>query len=799
MGINCPKCQTDNPDTSSYCADCGTQLGTSKNFPAHTKTLETQVDELAKGSIFDGRYQIIKRLGRGGMGEVYRALDQEVNEEVAIIRQEIAQDESTIERFRNELKIARKVSHRNVCRMFDLGKTETGYYITMEYIEGEDLKSVIKRKRVFKTNEALAYVKQICNGLAEAHRLGILHRDLKPQNVMIDTEGNAKILDFGIARTFEAKGVTQTGMMIGTPDYISPEQVEGKQLDQRSDIYSIGVMLYEMLTGKLPFKGDSALSLAVKHKTEIPISPKKVNDSISEDLNELILKCMDKDKEKRYQQIVELVSDLSSLEKGIRIPKEILLRKKLATDATNERRRQNSIAVLPLVDLSASRDQEYFCDGMTEDIITKLSRLPELKVISRTSVMRYKNTDKDIRDIGEELGVANLLEGSVRKEKDKIRVSAQLIDVNDGFHLWADTYDRRLESIFEVQDEVSQAIAEALKVKLTREKIEAIKKGRPENVEAYEYVLKGMHFINSKYIISQREEDFKTAVKMFNRAVEIDKNYALAYNGFCWAYQHHFQITGNKKDLKAVMKNAEIIYKIDPNLAEANAIIAWIHHLRGEYDNAYKSYKRAFEINPNIPTLNHIVALFFRGLGLLHQTIEYASRCIELDPFFLPSHSLRARCFVYLKEYEKAANCIEKASEIERDNFWSFLDDCILNIMLKKYDRAEEFLGRVKKINPDYSSVRYYKALLLAAAGEKDKALSLSKNGAVYSLLGMKDEAIEYINIQMERGHEHFQYSYLPLINSHFYDNLRDDPRFKQIVEKQERKYEDRLKKYGDL
>ena len=766
-----------------------------------TQTLQTPISRLTRGTTIGGRYEIIEELGKGGMGKVYRVLDKVVEEEVALklLNPEIAADEKTIERFRNELKFARKISQRNVCRMYDINEDEGTQFITMEYVPGEDLKSTIRRMGKLSVGKAISIAKQVCEGLSEAHQLGVVHRDLKPQNIMIDKKRNARIMDFGIARSLEVKGLTETGMMIGTPEYMSPEQAEGKDVDLRSDIYSLGIILYEMVTGSVPFEGDTPLSIALKHQAEIPRNPKEINDQIPDDLCRVILKCMEKDKEKRYKRTEEILSELKKIEKGIPTVERVLPERKPEAEKIGEIEWESSIAVLPFADLSQEKDQEYFCDGMTEDIITKLSRIGELKVISRTSVMRYKNTDKDIKEIGKELGVVTILEGTIRKEKDKIRVNAELINVEDGFHLWADTYDRRLESVFEVQDDVSKAIADALKVKLTPETIEALKVRRPKNIEAYEYYLKGMHSIDTKYIVSNREEDFKTAIKMFRKATDIDQNYALAYCGLGWAYQHHYQITGKKKDIRLVLKNCEIAYELDPNLAQTNVAIAWVYYFQGEFGKAYQSYKRALEINPNIPALNHVIAFLFRSLGLLHQAIEYATRNIELDPFFLPSHSLRARCLMYMGEFKKAAIYIEKSFEIEPDNFWSLLDHSILFIMKKKYDKAEELLAKAEKIIPGNSSVQFYKALLFAAKGEKNKALSLRKNGVVYSLLRMNDKAIKYISDETKKGFEHFQYLYLPLINSTFYESLRDDVRFEDIVKKQKKKYEERLKKYGKL
>ena len=303
MAVKCASCHQDNLDTSLFCAACGSQLGPpSKTSFSPTQTLQTPVKELTTGSIFAGRYQVIEELGRGGMGRVYKVLDTEVNAKVALklIKPEISADQETIERFRHELRITRDISHKNVCRMYDLGKEAGSYFITMEYIAGEDLKSMIRMSGQLGVGTAISLAKQVCEGLAEAHRLGVVHRDLKPSNIMIDREGTVRVMDFGIARSLRVKGITGAGIMIGTPEYMSPEQVEGKDIDQRSDIYSLGIILYEMMTGRVPFEGDTPFTVGVKHKSEIPKDPRQFNAQIPEDLSRLILRCLEKDKEKRY-------------------------------------------------------------------------------------------------------------------------------------------------------------------------------------------------------------------------------------------------------------------------------------------------------------------------------------------------------------------------------------------------------------------------------------------------------------------------------------------------------------------
>jgi serine/threonine-protein kinase len=334
VAIKCPKCHSENPEDTFYCGKCATPLPSSREIDiTQTKTLETPSEELTTGSTFAGRYQIIEELGHGGMGRIYRAVDKKLNEEVALkmIRPEIASEKRTLERFHNELKLARKISHPNVGRMYELLVEEGVHFITMEYVSGEDLKSSIRRFGQLPISKSISIAKQICEGLAEAHKIGVVHRDLKPSNIMVDKEGNAKVMDFGIARSLKTKGITGEGVSVGTPEYMSPEQVEGKEADQRADIYSLGIILYEMVTGRVPFEADTGFAVALKHKSEQPENPKRLNPQIPDQLSRLILKCLEKDREKRYQGAGEVLTELTMIEQGLPSTEKVVPKRKLIT------------------------------------------------------------------------------------------------------------------------------------------------------------------------------------------------------------------------------------------------------------------------------------------------------------------------------------------------------------------------------------------------------------------------------------------------------------------------------------
>ncbi|MDH4273045.1 MAG: protein kinase, partial [Candidatus Aminicenantes bacterium] len=332
--MKCPKCQTDNPPDSKFCKECATPLPSSGGIAApQTETLLPPREDLATGSTFAGRYQVIEELGRGGMGKVYKVLDKETNSKVAlkVIRPGITADKNVVQRFKNELKMARDISHKNICRVYDLGNEAENYFYTMEYVHGEDLRELIRRTRRLDVGTAISIAEQVSEGLAEAHKQGVIHRDLKPGNIMIDRDGNAKIMDFGIARSLRTKGITGPGAAMGTPEYMSPEQAEGKDSDQRADIYALGIILYEMVTGTVPFEGETPFAVGLKHRTELPENPKKLNPQIPDDLGRLVLKCLEKKKEDRPKTAGDVLSELTRIEQRLPTTDRVIPKRKPIT------------------------------------------------------------------------------------------------------------------------------------------------------------------------------------------------------------------------------------------------------------------------------------------------------------------------------------------------------------------------------------------------------------------------------------------------------------------------------------
>lgn len=622
--------------------------------------------------------------------------------------------------------------------------------------------------------------KQICDGLTEAHKLGVVHRDLKPSNIMIDKEGDIRIMDFGIARSLRAKGITGAGVMIGTPEYMSPEQVEARETDQRSDIYSLGVLLYEMVTGRVPFEGETPLSIAVQHRSDIPKDPREVNAQIPEDLSRMILTCLEKDKENRYQTAEEVLSELGKIgeprAKAISVPKW-----------------KNSIAVLPFINMSTDPEQEYFCDGITEEIINALTHVESLRVIARTSAFAFKGKHEDIREIGRKLDVDTLLEGSVRKAGTRIRITAQLVNVADSSHLWSERYDQEMKDVFAIQDEISLAIVDNLKVKLLKEEKAKLVKRHTEDPEAYELYLKGGYFIN-KYA----EGEVQKGLGYFQKAIAKDSNFALALCGIGNAYVSFGTLSllpadeafPKAKDYltkaltmdntlaeihaalariaffydwdwQEVEKRMEKALALNPGCGEAHAWYSWYLVAVGRYAEAIAEVKKAQELDPLLPLYYAFGIAIHCYQGKFNEAEEQFHKAIELDPNLGIAYFHMGTSYAFQNRYEAAISAFQKAIELTTGLGWA---ECFLGCMYYRQgerDKANQILNQI-------------------LSQKKEQYISSFCIAFLYYYMGEKDKAFEWLN----KGYEERDILMVLLNVPKYFIDLRDDPRFEALLKK---------------
>ncbi|MGB2981229.1 MAG: protein kinase, partial [Candidatus Zixiibacteriota bacterium] len=737
--MKCPKCDFENPDDTRFCGKCGTQLPSSEEISVSgTKTFQASRKELTVGGTFAGRYQVIEELGKGGMGRVYKVFDKEIKDKVALklLNPEIASDKQTIERFRNELKLARKISHRNVCRMFDLSKEEGTHFITMEYVSGEDLKSSIRRVGPLSAGKAIFIAGQICEGLSEAHRLGVVHRDLKPQNIMIDRDGNARIMDFGIARSLKAKGITDAGVMIGTPEYMSVEQVEGKKVDQRSDIYSLGVILYEMVTGRVPFEGDTPLTIAVKHKSEAPPDPRKINAQVPEDLSRVILRCMEKDRENRYQGVDELLSELGKIEKGIPTTERVLPKTRPSTSreitVTFSLRKllipalivvaivaiavtmvslvgekevispppgNPSLAIMYFDNLADPEDTEKLGKIVTNLLITDLSESQYLEVVSSQrlydilKLLGREGATKVDQDVASQVAAKTeakwMLLGSILQVKPQVILTAQLVDVATGNAIASQriTGDRG-EKIFSIVDKLTVEVKKDLSLPAQAQKEEdpQVAEVTTHSPEAYRYYLEGVDYFWKLYNVE--------AEKSFMKALEIDSSFAMAY--FWLAV-----LRGGSELSELTAKAVEYSDKVSQK--EKHYIKAQEAQISGNHGEAIKELKKVVERYPEDKfALLWLGAVYWNALGDLEAAARQLTKAIEIDPLYKFAYNMLAYIYNDIGNFEKSIWAINKYISLAPDEPNPYDSRADLYAYNGKIDQAIESYRKALELKPDF-------------------------------------------------------------------------------------------------
>ncbi|MFC1628648.1 protein kinase [Gemmatimonadota bacterium] len=605
-----------------------------------------------------GHYQILEKIGSGGMGEVWLANDTSLERKVALKflpAEAVSEEEQT--RFIREARAASALDHPNICTIYEVDETYTGQtYIAMAYCDGDTVRERIARDPM-ELDEVLDIAIQTAEGLARAHKEDIVHRDIKPANVIITQAGLAKIVDFGLAKLSGSTQLTRTGSSLGTAAYMSPEQVRGDEIDHRVDIWSFGVMLFEMVTGHLPFQGDNETTMMYSVLNEDPESLVSIREDIPRDLEDLVGKALVKDPATRYQTMQELIDDL----------------KNVTGTGMEQQRDEKSIAVLPFTNMSADPENEYFSDGITEDIITQFTRIRDLTVISRTSVMQYKDTDKSLKAIGRELGVSTILEGSVRKAGNQVRIVAQLIDARSDKHLWAETYDRELEDIFAIQSEVAEQIAAALDIKLHADEQLALQTQPTENMEAYQAHMRSRYYLGLPHFTV---ENWEKGMAALEQAVELDPDFALA-----WAELsiNHAKLVFLRTDASLERQElarlaAERAAELAPDSPEIHLALGlyhlWAYHDTRKAEEHLKIAERGLHGDARVP---EAWAAVFEVEGQFEEAIECYKDTLKLSPNDAHCYTMITWNSYLIRKYEQAVEAGDQAIVLAPDQLWPYL------------------------------------------------------------------------------------------------------------------------------
>jgi len=724
-------------------------------------------------------YKILEKLGEGGMGVVYKAQDTKLDRIVALkfLPHHLTTRKEERERFLQEAKAASALNHPNVCTIHDIQEHDGQLFIVMEFIPGDNLRAMMNSGPMdapVAINVALC----VAEGLRAAHKKSLVHGDIKPENIIIADDGVAKIADFGLARMSDQTEIEKPNSIPGTLAYMSPEQMNGEITNHLTDIWSLGIVLYEMVTGQRPFTGDynEALMYSILHEKHRPVS--ELRSNLPPALGKIIDRCLEKVPQIRFPDAGTLAQELRLIELEPRTPGTLPTK---------------SIAVLPFADISPDKSNEYFSDGLTEEIITSLSKLRSVRVVSRSSIVHYEHGGKTMKQIADELGVQYVLEGSVRKSGSALRITTQLIDANQDAYLWAETYNGTMDDVFEIQENVAGRIVKALKMRLTPAEKRNLKRRATENTEAYQLYLKGRFFWNKRSM-----DGLRKAIRYFEDAIKKDAQYALAWAGIADSYALLGDYGGvSRKEIYPKAKAAvHKALELDDKLAEAHTSLALFLMLNDlDWINSEKEFKKAIRLNPHYPTAHHWYAQWLMFQGKLREAIDVISSAIELDPFSSAIVKDKGLAFYYARDYDSAIEYANKALELDPSFAVAYrllslshqakgaFTEAIAENQLWAEDAGNELEGSIALAQIYAAAGRTTEALdrlRLLSVQQSPSGNFMRGMALCYAALGEIDLAFTWL----EKAYESKAEALCTLRIDPKLDGLRGDPRFHALLKK---------------